>query len=136
MAINFGMRSPKGLDVANYPLSGDGKAGDLFPWERVVDDRNVEGATAIAVPGTVGIGQAHARWGKMPWADLLEPAIAHAKGMLVDWYAALLIASTARNLARDPDAAPCFWMTVFGPKGPAGPQFLTIASIKAAWQTR
>ncbi|MEE2811283.1 MAG: gamma-glutamyltransferase, partial [Pseudomonadota bacterium] len=61
VAINFGMRSPKGLNVANYPLSGDGKAGDLFPWERVVDDRNVEGATAIAVPGTVdGIGQAHA----------------------------------------------------------------------------
>ncbi len=119
VAINFGMRSPKGLDVANYPLSGDGKASDLFPWERVVDDRNVEGATAIAVPGTVdGIGQAHARWGKMPWADLLEPAIAHAKeGMLVDWYAALLIASTARNLARDPDAAALFLDDGIWPKG-------------------
>lgn len=119
VAINFGMRSPKGLDLANYPLSGDGKAGDLFPWERVVDDRNVEGATAIAVPGTVdGIGQAHARWGRMPWAELLAPAIAHAKeGMLVDWYAALMIASTARNLARDPDAAALFLDDGVWPKG-------------------
>lgn len=119
VAINFGMRSPKGLNVSNYPLSGDGKAGDLFPWERVVDDRNVEGATAIAVPGTVdGLGQAHARWGRMPWADLLTPAIAHAReGMLVDWYAALLIASTARNLARDPDAAAMFLDDGIWPKG-------------------
>ena len=110
VAINFGMRSPKGLNVEDYPLSGEGKAGDLFPWERVVADRNVEGATAIAVPGTVdGIGQAHGRWGRMPWADLLAPAIAHAReGMLVDWYAALLIASTARNLAKDADAAAMF----------------------------
>ncbi|MBU2960013.1 gamma-glutamyltransferase [Citreicella sp. C3M06] len=119
VAINFGMRSPKGLNVGDYPLSGDGKAGDLFPWERVVDDRNVQGATAIAVPGTVdGLGQAHARWGRMPWADLLAPAIAHAReGMLVDWYAALLIASVARNLAQDADAAALFLDDGIWPKG-------------------
>lgn len=119
VAINFGMRSPKGLNINDYPLSGDGKAGDLFPWERVVEDRNVEGATAIAVPGTVdGLGQAHARWGRMPWAELLEPAVSHAReGMLVDWYAALLIASTARNLAKDPDAAAMFLDDGTWPKG-------------------
>ncbi len=119
VAINFGMRSPQNLNVADYPLSGDGKAGDLFPWERVKDDRNVEGATAIAVPGTVdGIGQAHQRWGRMPWADLLAPAIAHAReGMLVDWFAALHIASVARNLAKDPDAAALFLDEGVWPKG-------------------
>ncbi|GHG78867.1 gamma-glutamyltransferase [Pseudodonghicola xiamenensis] len=110
IALNYGMRSPKGLKVSDYPLSGKGKAGDLFPWEEVVDNRNVQGASAVAVPGVVdGLGQAHARWGKMPWADLLAPAIAHAKeGMLVDWYAALIIASTTRELAKDPDAAAMF----------------------------
>ncbi len=119
VALNFGMRAPRGLDVADYPLSGEGKADDLFPWEKVTGDRNVEGATAIAVPGTVdGIGQAHARWGRLPWADLLAPAIAHArKGMLVDWYAALLIASVARNLARDADAAALFLDDGVWPKG-------------------
>ncbi|WP_163849414.1 gamma-glutamyltransferase [Pseudooceanicola aestuarii] len=118
-AINFGMRSPKGLNVNDYPLSGEGKAGDLFPWERVVEDRNVQGAKAIAVPGSVeGLGRAHERWGRMPWADLLAPAIAHAKeGMLVDWYAALIIASTARELARDADAAAMFLDDGHWPKG-------------------
>lgn len=119
VAINFGMRSPKKLNVAHYPLTGKGKAGDLFPWEQVVDDRNVESASAIAVPGTVdGVGKAHARWGRMPWSDLLAPAIQHARdGLLVDWYAALMIASTARNLAKDADAAELFLDDGIWPKG-------------------
>ena len=109
-ALNYGMRSPKGLNVADYPLSGEGKAGDLFPWEKVVEDRNVQGATAIAVPGTVdGVGKAHARFGKLPWKDLLQPAIALGReGLAVDWYAALIIASTTRALAQDADAAALF----------------------------
>ncbi len=62
-SINFGMRSPAALDPADYPLSGEGKSNDLFPWPSVVEDRNVQGATAIAVPGTVaGMELAHATW--------------------------------------------------------------------------
>jgi gamma-glutamyltranspeptidase / glutathione hydrolase len=118
-ALCYGMRSSASLDVARYPLSGKGKASDLFPWEAVVDDRNVTGATAIAVPGTVaGISAAHARFGKMPWADLLAPAVAEAKrGLHIDWYAALIIASSARDLAQDPDAAALFLNEGQWPKG-------------------
>lgn len=109
-ALNYGMRSPAGLKVSDYPLSGSGKANDLFPWDSVVEDRNIQGATAIAVPGLVdGMGKMHARFGTLPWAELLAPAISHAKdGLLVDWYAALIIASTTRALALDPDAAKMF----------------------------
>lgn len=120
-ALNYGMRAPAALDVADYPLSGAGKSDDLFPWEAVEGERNVQGATAIAVPGLVdGVGQAHARFGRMPWKDLLQPAIGLAReGLHVDWYAALLIASTTRALARDPDAAALFledgqWPTIAG----------------------
>jgi gamma-glutamyltranspeptidase/glutathione hydrolase len=120
-SLRYAMRSPKGLDPRDYPLSGEGVAGDLFPWERVVEDRNVEGATAVAVPGLVdGVGQAHARFGRMPWRDLLQPAVRLARdGLHVDWYAALIIASTTRALARDPDAAAMFledgqWPTIAG----------------------
>ncbi|WP_378944054.1 gamma-glutamyltransferase [Paracoccus sp. R86501] len=118
-ALNFGMRSPQGLDARDFPLSGRGVAGDLFPWEHVEDDRNVQGATAIAVPGVVdGLGQAHDRWGRIPWVELLQPAIEHAqKGMLVDWYAALMIASTTRELAKDADAAALFLDDGQWPKG-------------------
>jgi gamma-glutamyltranspeptidase/glutathione hydrolase len=121
IAINHGMRSPAGLRVEDFPLSGAGIAGDLFPWEQVVGDVNVQGAKAIAVPGVVdGLGQAHGRYGRMPWSELLAPAIAHAReGMLVDWYAALIIASSTRALAADPDAAALFledgqWPTISG----------------------
>ena len=120
-ALDCGMRAPANLDPADYPLTGKGVAGDLFPWEQVEGDRNVQGATAVAVPGLVdGMGRMHARYGRMPWADLLAPAIAHAReGMLVDWYAALIIASTTRELAKDADAAALFledgqWPTISG----------------------
>lgn len=109
-AVDYGMRAPRGLDPAAYPLSGDGRVGDLFPWEAVVEDRNIHGATAVAVPGLVdGIGQVHARFGRMPWRDLVLPAAALAReGLRVDWYAGLMIAGSARILAQDPDAAALF----------------------------
>ena len=108
--LNFGMRSPQALDPDSYPLDGRGTAGDLFPWQTVLDDRNVRGATAIAVPGMVaGTQAAHDRFGTMPWADLLAPARALAsEGLQVDWYASLLIASSARNLGTDADLAAMF----------------------------
>ncbi|MDX5356320.1 MAG: gamma-glutamyltransferase [Rhodobacterales bacterium] len=109
-ALFYGMRAPMKLDPADYPLAEDGHASDLFPWRAVVDDRNVYGPLAVAVPGTVaGIAALHARFGTMPWRDLLQPAIACARaGMLLDWYAGLMIASRAEALAKDPDAAAMF----------------------------
>ncbi|SMF41206.1 gamma-glutamyltranspeptidase / glutathione hydrolase [Tistlia consotensis] len=119
--VFYGMRAPAGLDPADYPLSGGKVSDDLFPWAAVVDDRNVQGATAVAVPGLVdGIGLAHGRFGRLPWRELLQPAVGLArKGLLVDWYAALMIASATRILARDPDAAALFledgqWPTIAG----------------------
>ena len=119
--INFGMRSPAGLDLADYPLSGAGVAGDLFPWARVVGDRNQIGGGAIAVPGTVaGMELAFNRFGTMAWRDLVSPAAKLAgDGLPVDWYAALLIAASTRELAKNPTAAETFledgkWPTIAG----------------------
>jgi gamma-glutamyltranspeptidase/glutathione hydrolase len=108
--IDYGMRSPRALDPAHYPLAGTGKSSDLFPWEAVKDDRNVFGATAIAVPGVIGgMGLAHERFGRLPWRDLVAPASRLAdEGLLVDWYSGLIMASNARMLAQDPDAAAMF----------------------------
>ncbi|KLN60392.1 gamma-glutamyltransferase [Kiloniella spongiae] len=120
-ALTYGMKSPKSLDPNAFPLSADGKAADLFPWRAVKGDLNVQGPLSIAVPGTVaGAGKAHNAFGKMPWKDLLQPAIKEAKsGLLVDWYAALIIASATQALSKDPDAAATFledrqWPTIAG----------------------
>jgi gamma-glutamyltranspeptidase / glutathione hydrolase len=108
--VDYGMRSPRELDPANYPLSGGPRNTDLFPWAAVVGDRNVQGATAVAVPGVVsGMGLAHARYGRKTWRELVTPAVQLAKdGLLADWYSGLITASVAKPLSLDPDAAAMF----------------------------
>ena len=107
--VDFGMRAPSDLRVSDYPVTG-GKAGDLFPWPMVKDDANVFGAKAVAMPGIVaGMGAAHEAFGSMPWADLLAPAVAEAEdGLLVDWYAQLIIAGSAKGLAQFPASKATF----------------------------
>ena len=108
--VNFGMRAPTSLNPADYPLSGKGVANDLFPWPHVVDDRNIHGATAVAVPGLVaGLGLAHQRFGTLPWSSLVDPSVELARqGMLTDWYSALITAANAKALSADPDTARYF----------------------------
>ena len=108
--IDFGCKSPRELNPADYPLSGAGKSSDLFPWPSVVEDRNVMGATAVAVPGVVaGMDLAHKHFGRMPWKDLVIPAAKLADaGLLVDWYTTLVTAANARVLSKDPDTAKMF----------------------------
>ncbi|MGC1495667.1 MAG: gamma-glutamyltransferase [Sulfitobacter sp.] len=107
--IEFGMRAPQGLRIDDYPIVG-GKAGDLFPWPAVLEDRNVFGAKAIAIPGQVaGMGVAHDSFATIAWADLLAPAIALADaGLPVDWFAQLILAGSAKDLAGFPASRATF----------------------------
>ncbi len=100
--IDFGMRAPESLNTADYPLTGEGVASDLFPWARVKDDRNLHGPLSIAVPGVVdGMRVAHERFAKLPWRELIEPAIGLAEqGLLIDWFSTQNIASAAADLYR------------------------------------
>ena len=99
--IDFGPLSPGKLDPADYPLTG-GYTTDLFTWPTVKDDRNVHGPLSFAVPGQVdGIALAHERFGTRPFGELLQPAIELAgKGMAVDWFVTLKVATMARELSR------------------------------------
>ncbi|WP_213769430.1 gamma-glutamyltransferase [Bradyrhizobium sp. dw_78] len=108
--IDYGMRAPRGIRLEDYPLTGDGAVSDLFPWPRVKDDRNLHGAGSVAVPGVVaGMEEAHRRHAKMPWAELLSPAVALAgKGLGVDWWTTLMIASVAADLRRYPASAAAY----------------------------
>jgi gamma-glutamyltranspeptidase/glutathione hydrolase len=105
-ALDFGMIAPRALDPSAYPLAG-GTAGDLFGWPAVVEDRNLHGPLAVAVPGQAeGLSLAHERFASMPFAELAAPAIALAEaGLKVDWYASQLITNAARELRRYPGAA-------------------------------
>ena len=48
--------------------------------KQVIDELSLIGHKASGVPGTVmGLWQAHQRFGKLPWADLVAPAIHYAQ---------------------------------------------------------
>lgn len=48
--------------------------------KQVIDDLSLIGAKASGVPGTVmGLWQAHQRFGRLPWAELVKPAIQYAQ---------------------------------------------------------
>lgn len=101
--VDFGPISPRSLDPADYPLVGGGATTrDLFTWPTVKDDRNVHGPLSIAVPGHVdGLGLALEKFGTLPFAEVLQPAIALAdRGIAVDWFLTLKVATMARELAR------------------------------------
>ena len=110
-AVDFGTAAPLALDPAAFALDPGGTAdADLFGWPRVIEDRNVLGPLSIGLPGTVaGLALAHQCFGRMPWGELLQPAVALAKeGHPVDWWSTLRIAGEAAALRSYPAAAGIF----------------------------
>ncbi|MDA0219988.1 MAG: gamma-glutamyltransferase [Proteobacteria bacterium] len=105
-SIDFGTVSPRGIEVGDYPLAG-GTAEGGFNWPAVIGDRNIVGPLSVGVPTLVaGMARALETFGTRSWASSLEGAIALAeRGMLIDWYASLLLASEAAEMARFPDLA-------------------------------
>ncbi|MCA1384501.1 gamma-glutamyltransferase [Bradyrhizobium sp. BRP23] len=120
--IDYGMCAPQSLRTADYPLSGEGASSDLFPWPRVKDDRNIHGPGSIAVPGVVaGMEEAHRRYAKMPWKDLVTPAARLAgEGLLVDWWTTVTIAGSAADLRRYHASAAAYLKDGLPPTAPWG----------------
>lgn len=103
--VDFGPVSPRRLDPAAYPLTGGGATSrDLFNWPAVKDDRNVHGPLSFAVPGYMdGLGLALEQFGTLKLTDAMKPAIELAeRGIAVDWFLTLKIATMAKELARYP----------------------------------
>lgn len=117
-AIDFSARTPQRLNLADYALTGT--AGrSIFGWPQVVDDRNIEGPYSFGVPGQVaGTWLAHGKFGRLPWARLVEPAAERAEaGLQVDWYTTLKIASASRELTRYKDSAAIYLPGGWPPSG-------------------
>jgi gamma-glutamyltranspeptidase/glutathione hydrolase len=99
--IDFGPVAPRALDPAAYPLSG-GMRTELFTWPQVEGDRNIDGPLSFAIPSAVaGLALAVERYGRLPWRELLLPAVALARtGLPVDWWTTLKVAGAAAGLRR------------------------------------
>ena len=103
--VDFGPVAPSGLDPAAFPLTGEMRT-ELFTWPQVVGDLNMHGPLSFATPSAVrGYALAVERFGRMPWRELVAPAIPLARaGLPVDWFTTLKVASAATDLQRYPES--------------------------------
>src|SRR6516225_7978688 len=99
--VDFGPISPSGLDPAAFPLTGEMRT-ELFTWPQVVGDRNMHGPLSFMIPSAVrGYALALERFGRMPWRELVSPAVSLARvGLPVDWFTTVKVASAAADLRR------------------------------------
>src|SRR6266481_2121304 len=99
--VDFGPVAPNGLDPGAFPLTG-GMRTELFTWPQVVGDRNMHGPLSFAIPSAVrGYALAVERFGRVPWRELVAPAIRLARsGLPVDWFTTVKVASAAADLRR------------------------------------
>lgn len=76
-----------------------------------------QGGRAVGVPGNIRLmAMTHAKWGKLPWADLFAPAIKLAdEGFVVTDVLANALNRLAPIWARFPDARAIYWNAT-GPK--------------------
>lgn len=100
--VEFTGRVPEKYDPGTYRADPDRKTFIGHPSS--VDDANTRGFSAACVPGCVaGFAEALERYGSIPFARALQPAIARAsKGIWVDWHTTLAIALAERDLRADP----------------------------------
>ncbi|MCH8122512.1 MAG: gamma-glutamyltransferase [Bacteroidetes bacterium] len=92
--FNFREKAPLAATVDMY-LGEDG---------RIKNNSNHAGLLSVGVPGTVaGLWLAHQRLGRLPWADLLEPAIILAeKGFEFSWAFQSISRQVRRMAGEDP----------------------------------
>ncbi len=103
-AAAFPMRSGSGAAPERYPLDGRGNVG-AFLWAGVQDDANLHGYRAMAVPGAVaGLSALHQRHGRMPWRELVQPAVRLARGGFeLGWYDSAYMTALAPAARRHPE---------------------------------
>jgi gamma-glutamyltranspeptidase/glutathione hydrolase len=75
-----------------------------------VTDKSITGHLSVGVPGSVaGMAEAHRRFGKLPWRDVVQPAIALARdGFTVDLFRSNSIRADSARLSRFPASAAAF----------------------------
>lgn len=104
--VDFGPRAPAGLAASMFRLTGR-TTHDLFSWPEVEGNTNIHGPLSFAIPAAgAGYGLMHERWGRLPLAEVMVPALALAqRGLPADWFTTLKIANSASVLRLYPESA-------------------------------
>lgn len=131
-AVDFGPVAPAGLDPARFRLTGRLKQ-DLFAWPEVEGDANIHGPLSFVTPSAVaGYAAMLERWGRLPLADVMAPALALARrGLAADWFTTLKVANAAATLRLYPESARLFLPGGLPPVAPyqGTPGFLPLGRL-------
>src|SRR5699024_8915514 len=100
---------PRATAADQFDVESDGQGG-MYGWPATRGDAQNTGWSSPAVPGTPDLlWQAHQRLGRLPWSQLVEPAIDLAEnGFVVDHHVALMIAGHYDRLSRCPESRRTF----------------------------
>jgi gamma-glutamyltranspeptidase/glutathione hydrolase len=106
VTIDHYVRAPAAAHATMFEVD-PAQDGMYYGWPRVVDRRNEWGYLAPAVPSAVaGLCVAQERYGRLPLAQVLEPAIEAAEtGLPVTWDLALSIAGRIKEIRALPHTA-------------------------------
>ncbi len=106
LTVDHNPRAPRRATADMFEVVAD-PAPAGHDWPSAVDDRNHVGHLAVAVPGAIrGLSAAHQQGGKLPWAEVLAPAIRAAdEGLEVTWNILLLIVARLEEIRARPHAA-------------------------------
>ncbi len=125
--VAFPMQAPALATPDRYPLDGREAVG-AFLWPGVVDEANLIGWSAMSIPGSVaGLELLHRRRGKLPWRDLVEPAVALArKGSRLTWFDVLQMGRHAAAARRHAELGRIYYADGGPPKAEVGEQAVLV----------
>ncbi len=108
VVLDYNIRAPLAAHPHMYRLGAEG--GTRGYYAGVEDDENLLGHKAVGVPGTVaGLCLAVEKFGSLPLADLMAPAIHYAaEGFDYDWHLRLMVAREWGALVRFPETVKTF----------------------------
>lgn len=120
ICVEFGPRAPAAARPGMFRIDTSRSVDRGLGVSLVVDDANVQGALAAGVPATIpGLSAALARFGRLPLATVLGPAIAAAhEGFAAESYLALEALANLAPLRADPAAAATFLRDGLPPVAP------------------
>jgi len=132
--VDFGPVAPRGLNPSSFKLTGRIKR-DLFAWPEVEGDANIHGPLSFAIPSSLaGYAKMHGTWGKLPFHEVISPAIALAKrGLPQDWYTTIKVAASAAVLKLYPESARIYLPGGLPPIAPyqGTPDFFRLGNLPA-----
>jgi gamma-glutamyltranspeptidase/glutathione hydrolase len=110
VGVDFNGRAPRKAHAEMFEVIGPAPAGGINVFQ-VKADANGSGPRSVTVPATcAGLCAVQARFGVLPLAQVLEPAIGLASdGFESNWHTTLYVANRFEALAADPYLA-AMWL--------------------------